>query len=99
MSHVSDLQLEDLPGVQSHLISKLRQAGIQSVLDRAVSVPQELVASGQLEIVDVKVFLVCIQMYERLYAKIHSSYTNPRNKNWTDITKSIPKLPVDLHQV
>jgi hypothetical protein len=35
MSHVSDLQLEDLPGVQLHLISKLKQAGIQSVLDLA----------------------------------------------------------------
>jgi hypothetical protein len=31
MSHVSDLQLEDLPGVQQHLINKLKQAGIQSV--------------------------------------------------------------------
>jgi hypothetical protein len=29
MSHVSDLQLEDLPGVQPHLINKLKQAGIQ----------------------------------------------------------------------
>jgi hypothetical protein len=41
MSHVSDLQLEDLLGVQPHLISKLKQAGIQSVLDLAVSIPQE----------------------------------------------------------
>jgi DNA repair protein RadA len=47
MSHVSDLQLEDIPGVQPHLISKLRQAGIQSVLDLAVSVPQELAAGGE----------------------------------------------------
>jgi DNA repair protein RadA len=47
MSHVSDLQLQDLPGVQPHLISKLRQAGIQSVLDLAVSVPQELAAGGE----------------------------------------------------
>jgi DNA repair protein RadA len=47
MSHVSDLQLEDLPGVQSHLISKLRQAGIQSILDLAVSIPQELAAGGE----------------------------------------------------
>jgi len=39
MSHVSDLQLEDLPGVQPHLISKLKGAGIQSVLELAVSVP------------------------------------------------------------
>jgi DNA repair protein RadA len=42
MSHVSDLQLEDLPGVESHLITKLKRAGIQSVLDLAVSIPHEL---------------------------------------------------------
>jgi DNA repair protein RadA len=42
MSHVSDLQLEDLPGVQPHLISKLKGAGIQSVLDLAASIPNEL---------------------------------------------------------
>jgi hypothetical protein len=42
MSHLVDLQLEDLPGVQPHLINKLKQAGIQSVLDLAVSIPQEL---------------------------------------------------------
>jgi DNA repair protein RadA len=47
MSHVSDLQLEDLPGVQSHLISKLKQAGIQSVVDLAVSIPNELAAGGE----------------------------------------------------
>jgi DNA repair protein RadA len=47
MSHVSDLQLEDLPGVQPHLISKLKGAGIQSVLDLAVSVPYELAAGGE----------------------------------------------------
>jgi DNA repair protein RadA len=47
MSHVSDLHLEDIPGVHPHLISKLRQAGIQSVLDLAVSVPQELAAGGE----------------------------------------------------
>jgi DNA repair protein RadA len=47
MSHVSDLQLEDLPGVQSHLITKLKRAGIQSVLDLAVSVPNELAAGGE----------------------------------------------------
>jgi DNA repair protein RadA len=46
MSHVSDLQLEDLPGVQSHLISKLKQAGINSILDLAVSIPQELAAGA-----------------------------------------------------
>ena len=47
MSHVSDLQLEDLPGVQPHLISKLKGAGIQSVLDLAVSIPNELAAGGE----------------------------------------------------
>jgi DNA repair protein RadA len=47
MCHVSDLQLEDLPGVQSHLISKLKQAGIQSVVDLAVSIPNELAAGGE----------------------------------------------------
>ncbi|HYZ49403.1 MAG TPA: DNA repair and recombination protein RadA, partial [Nitrososphaeraceae archaeon] len=46
MSHLSDLQLEDLPGVQPHLINKLKQAGIQSVLDLAVSIPNELAAGA-----------------------------------------------------
>jgi hypothetical protein len=47
--HVSDIQLEDLPGVQWHIISKLKQAGIQSVLDLAVYIPHELVAGGEYE--------------------------------------------------
>src|ERR671933_465398 len=47
MSHVNDLQLEDLPGVQPHLISKLKQAGVNSVLDLAVSTPNELAAVGE----------------------------------------------------
>jgi DNA repair protein RadA len=42
MSGVTDLQLEDLPGVEPHLINKLKLAGIQSVLDLAVSIPHEL---------------------------------------------------------
>jgi nucleotidyltransferase/DNA polymerase involved in DNA repair len=46
MSHVNDLQVEDLPGVEPHLIDKLKRAGIKSVLDLAVSVPQELAAVG-----------------------------------------------------
>src|ERR687886_1044606 len=46
MSHVSDLQLEDLPGVQSHLISKLKLAGVNSVLDLAASTPNELAGAG-----------------------------------------------------
>jgi DNA repair protein RadA len=53
MSHVSDLQLEDLPGVQPHLISKLKQAGIQSVLDLAVSIPQELAPGGEGSVISV----------------------------------------------
>ena len=51
MPHVSDLQLEDLPGVQPHLISKLKQAGIQSVLDLAVSIPHELAAGGESSVI------------------------------------------------
>jgi predicted RecB family nuclease len=46
MSHVNDLQVEDLPGVEPHLIDKLKRTGIKSVLDLAVSVPQELAAVG-----------------------------------------------------
>jgi hypothetical protein len=46
MSHVSDLRLEDLPDVEPHLISKLKRAGIQSVLDLAVSIPHELAEGG-----------------------------------------------------
>jgi DNA repair protein RadA len=49
MSHVSDLQLEDLPGVQPHLISKLKQAGVNSVLDLAVSTPNELAGGAGYE--------------------------------------------------
>jgi hypothetical protein len=47
------LQLEDLPGVQPHLISKLKQAGIQSVLDLAVSIPQELAPGGEGSVISV----------------------------------------------
>lgn len=46
MSHVSDLQLDDLPGVEPHLLSMLKRAGIQSVLDLAVSTPHELAGRG-----------------------------------------------------
>src|SRR5919197_680733 len=46
MSHVTDLQLEDLAGVEPHLITKLKRAGIQSVLDLAVSIPHELAAGS-----------------------------------------------------
>src|ERR687887_1757145 len=46
MSGVTDLQLEDLPGVEAHLITKLKRAGIQSVLDLAVSIPHELAAGS-----------------------------------------------------
>jgi DNA repair protein RadA len=46
MSHVSDLRLEDLPGVEPYLISKLKRAGIQSVLDLAVSISHELAEGG-----------------------------------------------------
>jgi DNA repair protein RadA len=44
MSHVSDLQLQDLPGVEPYMLSKLKRAGIQSVTDLAVSTPVELIA-------------------------------------------------------
>src|SRR5689334_18398698 len=49
MSHVSDLQLEDLPGVQPHLIIKLKQAGVNSVLDLAASTPNELAGGAGYE--------------------------------------------------
>jgi Rad51 protein len=42
MSHVSDLWLEDLLGVEPYLINKLKRADIQSVLDLTVSIPIEL---------------------------------------------------------
>ena len=44
MSYVSDLQLEDLPGVEPHMINKIKRAGIQSVTDLAVAIPVELLA-------------------------------------------------------
>jgi hypothetical protein len=46
MSHVSDLWLEDLLGVESYLINKLKRADIQSVLDLTVSIPIELAGEG-----------------------------------------------------
>ena len=46
MSHVSDLWLEDLPGVEPYLINKLKRADIQSVLDLTVSIPIELAGEG-----------------------------------------------------
>jgi hypothetical protein len=46
MSHVSDLQLEDLPDVKPYLINKLKRDGIESVLDLAVSIPYELAERG-----------------------------------------------------
>jgi hypothetical protein len=42
MSHVGDFELEHLPGVEPHLISKLRIARIESVLHLAASIPHEL---------------------------------------------------------
>jgi DNA repair protein RadA len=47
MSHVIDLQLEDLPGVPPHLVNKLKRAGVHSVLDLATSIPHELAAGGE----------------------------------------------------
>jgi DNA repair protein RadA len=47
MSAVSDLELEDLPGVEPHLINKFKRAGIQSVLDLAVSIPHEIAIGGE----------------------------------------------------
>ena len=46
MSHVSDLQLEDLLDVKPYLINKLKRDGIESVLDLAVSIPYELTERG-----------------------------------------------------
>jgi DNA repair protein RadA len=46
MSHVSDLRLDDLPDVEPYLINKLKRAGIQSVLDLAISIPHELAEGG-----------------------------------------------------
>jgi hypothetical protein len=42
MSGVTDLQLEDMLGIEAHLITKLKRAGIQSVVDLAASIPHEL---------------------------------------------------------
>ena len=51
-SHVSELRLEDLPDVEPYLISKLKRAGIQSVLDLAASIPIELAGGGGDYIID-----------------------------------------------
>ena len=52
MSHVSNLRLEDLPDVEPYMISKLKRAGIQSVLDLAVSIPIELAGGGGDYVID-----------------------------------------------
>jgi len=44
MSYVSDLHLEDLPGVEPYMINEIKRAGIQSVTDLAVAIPVELLA-------------------------------------------------------
>jgi DNA repair protein RadA len=49
MSYVSDLQLEDLPGVEPHMINKIKRAGIQSVTDLAVAIPVELLAGDYVD--------------------------------------------------
>ena len=40
--NITDLQLEDLSDIQPNLISKLKKAGIASILDLAASIPYEL---------------------------------------------------------
>ena len=65
MSGVSDLQLEDLPGVEAHLISKLKRAGIQSVLDLAVSIPPELEQEEEIMMV------VELQLTQKQYQILH----------------------------
>jgi DNA repair protein RadA len=39
---ITDLHLEDLPGIKQNQIMKLKRVGIDSVLELAVSIPQEL---------------------------------------------------------
>jgi DNA repair protein RadA len=39
---VTDLHLEDLPGIKPVQIAKLNRIGIESVLELAVAIPQEL---------------------------------------------------------
>jgi DNA repair protein RadA len=41
--NANDFPIEDLPGVKPHLISKLKRAGIDSIHELAVSIPNELV--------------------------------------------------------
>jgi DNA repair protein RadA len=44
--NASGLRLEDLPEVKPHLITKLRAAGIESILDLAISIPHQLIEEG-----------------------------------------------------
>jgi len=41
--NANDFPIEDLPDVKPHLISKLKRAGIDSIHELAVSIPNELV--------------------------------------------------------
>ena len=39
---ITELHLEDLPGIKPLEVAKLRRIGIESVLELATSIPQEL---------------------------------------------------------
>ena len=44
--NASELRLEDLPEVKPHLIIKLKNAGIESLFDLAISIPHQLTEDG-----------------------------------------------------
>jgi DNA repair protein RadA len=44
--NASELRLEDLPGVKPHLITRLKNAGIESLFDLAISIPHQLTEDG-----------------------------------------------------
>ena len=44
--NASELRLEDLHEVKPHLITKLKNAGIESLLDLAISIPHQLTEDG-----------------------------------------------------
>ena len=44
--NASELRLEDLPGVKPHLITRLKNAGIESLFGLAISIPHQLTEDG-----------------------------------------------------
>jgi len=55
---IVDLRLEDIPGIQSYQLTKLKRIGIESVLELGVSVPHELAEACGDNIESLSIFVI-----------------------------------------